>query len=89
MGAKTMYLLSILASLAIPGVPILGNLHQLKDKKPFKAFYAWAQKYGPIYTIKLGASTMVVINSSEIAKEVSKSNPSFTHQCAFYSVKRR
>jgi ent-kaurene oxidase len=55
---------------AIPGAPILGNLHQLKEKKPFKTFFEWTDKYGPIFTVKLGSKTMVVINSSEIAKEV-------------------
>lgn len=54
---------------AVPGVPLLGNLLQLSEKKPHKTFTAWAEKYGPIYTIKTGTDTMVVISSPEIAKE--------------------
>nr|WHO15132.1 cytochrome P450 18 [Alpinia oxyphylla] len=54
---------------AVPGLPLIGNLLQLKDKKPHQTFTKWAQIYGPIYTIKTGASTMVVLNSTEVAKE--------------------
>lgn len=56
---------------AIPGgLPVLGNLLQLTEKKPHRTFTAWAQKHGPIFTIKVGSITQVVINSSELAKEV-------------------
>lgn len=55
---------------AIPGVPVLGNLLQLKEKKPHKTFLNWVEKYGPIYSVKTGASTMVVLNSTDLAKEV-------------------
>lgn len=55
----------------VPGLPVVGNLLQLKEKKPHKTFTKWAEIYGPIYSIKTGASTMVVLNSAEVAKEVS------------------
>jgi len=41
---------------AVPGLPIVGNLLQLKEKKPHQTFTKWAEIYGPIYTIKTGAS---------------------------------
>jgi ent-kaurene oxidase len=53
----------------VPGLPVVGNLLQLKAKKPHKTFTKWAETYGPIYSIKTGASTMVVLNSAEVAKE--------------------
>ncbi|GJU12475.1 Ent-kaurene oxidase, chloroplastic-like protein [Tanacetum coccineum] len=53
----------------VPGVPLFGNLLQLKEKKPFKTFTKWAETYGPIYSIKTGATSMVVVNSSHLAKE--------------------
>ncbi|KAL8216159.1 hypothetical protein R6Q57_022996 [Mikania cordata] len=53
----------------VPGVPILGNLLQLKEKKPYMTFTKWAETYGPIYSIKTGATSMVVVSSNEIAKE--------------------
>lgn len=60
--------LSVVA--AVPGLPIIGNLLQLKEKKPHKTFARWAETYGPIYSIRTGANTLVVLNSSEVAKEV-------------------
>lgn len=54
---------------AVPGLPLIGNLHQLKEKKPHQTFAKWAEIYGPIYSIRTGYSTMVVINSAELAKE--------------------
>ena len=55
----------------VPGLPIIGNLLQLKEKKPHQTFAKWAEIYGPIYTIKTGASSVVVLNSAQVAKEVS------------------
>ncbi|CAH9111268.1 unnamed protein product [Cuscuta epithymum] len=54
---------------AIPGLPVLGNLLQLKEKKPHKTFLNWVEEYGPVYSIKTGATTLVVLNSTELAKE--------------------
>ncbi|KAI3504812.1 hypothetical protein L1887_26536 [Cichorium endivia] len=54
----------------VPGVPVLGNLLQLKEKKPYMTFTKWAEMYGPIYSIRTGATSMVVVSSSDIAKEV-------------------
>ena len=54
----------------VPGLPVIGNLLQMKEKKPHKTFLRWAEIYGPIYSIRTGASTVVVLNSANIAKEV-------------------
>nr|AYV88887.1 cytochrome P450 oxidase CYP701A56 [Polygala tenuifolia] len=53
----------------VPGLPVIGNLLQLKEKKPFIKFTEWSEQYGPIYSIKAGASTVVVLNSTNVAKE--------------------
>ncbi|CAA0819652.1 Ent-kaurene oxidase- chloroplastic [Striga hermonthica] len=53
----------------IPGLPVIGNLLQLRDKKPYKTFIRWAEKYGPIYSIRTGSKTIVVLNSVDVAKE--------------------
>lgn len=53
----------------VPGLPVLGNLLQLKEKKPHKTFTKWAKTYGPIYSIKIGSNRIVVLNSTEVAKE--------------------
>lgn len=65
------YLLLWCYHTAVPGLPIIGNLHQLKERKPHQTFARWAQVYGPIYTIRTGASSVAVLNSTEVAKEVS------------------
>lgn len=51
---------------------MIGNLLQMTEKKPHKTFTNWAETYGPIYSIKTGANTIVVLSSSELAKEVIK-----------------
>ncbi|BAT81578.1 Ent-kaurene oxidase [Vigna angularis] len=54
---------------AVPGLPIVGNLLQLKEKKPYKTFAQMAQKHGPIYSIRTGSSSIIVLNSTNLAKE--------------------
>jgi len=53
----------------VPGLPLIGNLYQLREKKPHKTFAKWSEIYGPIYTIRIGDSNVVVLNSTELAKE--------------------
>ncbi|KAI3863326.1 hypothetical protein MKX03_020141, partial [Papaver bracteatum] len=53
----------------VPGLPLIGNLLQLKDKIGHQIFANWAEIYGPIYSIKTGASTIVVLNSTDVVKE--------------------
>ncbi|KAI3959800.1 hypothetical protein MKW98_029837 [Papaver atlanticum] len=53
----------------VPGLPLIGNLLQLKDTITHELFANWAETYGPIYSIKAGASTIVVLNSSDVIKE--------------------
>ncbi|KAJ1410009.1 Cytochrome P450 [Sesbania bispinosa] len=48
---------------AVPGLPVIGNLLQLKERKPYKTFMQLAEKYGPIYSIRTGAYTLIVLNS--------------------------
>ncbi|XP_026398259.1 ent-kaurene oxidase, chloroplastic-like [Papaver somniferum] len=53
----------------VPGLPLIGNLLQLKDKILQHVFANWAEIHGPIYSIKAGATTIVVLNSTDVAKE--------------------
>ncbi|XP_026445293.1 ent-kaurene oxidase, chloroplastic-like [Papaver somniferum] len=61
----------------VPGLPLLGNLLQLKDKVTHHVFANWAEIYGPIYSIKAGASNIVVLNSTDFAKEAMVTKFSF------------
>ncbi|RZC47573.1 hypothetical protein C5167_040529 [Papaver somniferum] len=53
----------------VPGLPIIGNLRQLKNKKIHQILANWAEIYGPIYSIKVGAFTIVILNSTDVVKE--------------------
>ncbi|KAI3879039.1 hypothetical protein MKX03_019396 [Papaver bracteatum] len=57
---------------AVPGLPLIGNLLQLKDKIFHQTFANWAEIYGPIYSIKIGASTIVVLNNTDVVQEAMK-----------------
>jgi hypothetical protein len=48
--------------------PIVGNLIQL-GKRPFETLFKWSYEYGPIFQIKLGNQTVVVLNQTDIIRE--------------------
>jgi len=55
--------------------PILGHLPLMSaSKSPHRTLGALADKYGPIFTIKLGAKKALVINNWETAKECFTTN---------------
>ena len=52
-----------------PRIPIIGNFHQL-GSLPHQSFWRLSKKYGPIMLIRLGKLPLIVISSSEVAREV-------------------
>ncbi|KAK8611600.1 hypothetical protein V6N13_131647 [Hibiscus sabdariffa] len=51
-----------------PSLPILGHLHLLKP--PVHRFYhSLSQKYGPVFSLRLGSRLLVVVSSSTVAEE--------------------
>ncbi|XP_055813948.1 6,7,8-trihydroxycoumarin synthase-like [Solanum dulcamara] len=54
------------------GLPFIGNLHQFDSLTPHLYFWKLSKKYGKIFSLKLGSSTMVVVSSANLAKEVTK-----------------
>ncbi|WMV48392.1 hypothetical protein MTR67_041777 [Solanum verrucosum] len=54
------------------GLPFIGNLHQYDSLTPHLYFWKLSQKYGKIFLLKLGSSTMIVVSSANLAKEVMK-----------------
>ncbi|KAI3686710.1 hypothetical protein L1987_80400 [Smallanthus sonchifolius] len=55
--------------------PIIGHLHLLAGSQvPHKLLGSMADKFGPIFTIKLGVHRVLVVNSSEMAKECLTTN---------------
>ncbi|GLJ27828.1 hypothetical protein SUGI_0546180 [Cryptomeria japonica] len=58
-----------------PSWPIIGHLHLLRKKKPIHRILAsLSQSYGPIMHLQLGFRPVLVISSSELAKECFTAN---------------
>ncbi|KAD5508606.1 hypothetical protein E3N88_16309 [Mikania micrantha] len=50
--------------------PLIGHLHLLGgSQSPHKVLGTMAEKYGPIFTIKLGVHQALVVNNAELARE--------------------
>jgi cytochrome P450 len=52
-----------------PGLPILGNAHQL-GQQPHQQITTWARKYGEVYKIRLGWNDWYMICSPNACKEI-------------------
>ncbi|XP_015676190.1 cytochrome P450 2K6-like [Protobothrops mucrosquamatus] len=50
-------------------IPILGNLHMVDLKRPYRTMMELSKKYGPIFRIRLGFQEMVVLTGYETVKE--------------------
>nr|XP_032815065.1 steroid 21-hydroxylase-like [Petromyzon marinus] len=59
-------------SLRVPGprgVPLLGNVAELFRTDRHRHLAKLARRYGPVYSLRLGAHEMVVLNSAEVLRE--------------------
>ncbi|KAK3001565.1 hypothetical protein RJ639_021235 [Escallonia herrerae] len=61
-----------------PGLPFIGNLHQLDNSALHRHLWQLSKKYGPIMSLRLGIIPTLVISSARMAKEVFK-----THDLTF------
>lgn len=62
-------------------LPLVGNLLSL-DPELHTYFNRLAKSYGPIYRLKLGTKTAIIVASSAVAKEVLKDNDTtFANRC--------
>lgn len=52
-----------------PGLPIIGNMHQI-PRNPWKQFKEWHKIYGPIFWLKVGQMTIILIGSHQAAKDI-------------------
>ncbi|KAM6464182.1 cytochrome P450 2K4-like [Liasis olivaceus] len=50
-------------------IPILGNLHLMDLKRPYRTMIKLSKEYGPVFRIKLGFWEMVVLTGYETVKE--------------------
>ncbi|KAJ9603323.1 hypothetical protein H2200_012101 [Cladophialophora chaetospira] len=51
-------------------LPLIGNLHQLPKKDMHVQHLKWAQEYGPIFSLKLGSQTVIVLASGAMIKRL-------------------
>ncbi|KAL8229757.1 hypothetical protein R6Q57_014657 [Mikania cordata] len=59
-------------------LPIIGSIFKLGDK-PHHSLAALSKTYGPLMSLKLGSTTMIVVSSHEVAQELfSKHDNSFS-----------
>ncbi|XP_078721395.1 steroid 21-hydroxylase-like [Lampetra fluviatilis] len=59
-------------SLGVPGprgVPLLGNVAELFRTDRHRHLAQLARRHGPVYSLRLGAHEMVVLNSAEVLRE--------------------
>ncbi|XP_067170487.1 cytochrome P450 2H1-like [Apteryx mantelli] len=101
--AGTLVLLALLALLALwsgrprgrtlpPGplaLPVIGNLLQLRATDTCKAFRKLSEKYGPVFTLRLGSAPVVVLFGYDVVREVLVSrSEEFTDRGRFPSAEK-
>jgi len=62
----------------LPGpraLPLLGNLHQLKVSKIATILEGWADRYGPMYQLRLSGKPVLVVSNAEIVGSVFRQRP--------------
>ncbi|KAI7733769.1 hypothetical protein M8C21_015232 [Ambrosia artemisiifolia] len=57
-----------------PGLPIIGNLHQLDTSDLSDYLWRLSKRYGPLMSLRLGHVHTLVVSSAEMAKEIMKTN---------------
>ena len=55
-----------------PGLPFIGNLHQMDNSAPHRYLWQLSKQYGPLMSLRLGFVPTIVVSSAKIAKEVMK-----------------
>ncbi|XP_063296916.1 cytochrome P450 2K1-like [Pelobates fuscus] len=50
-------------------LPLIGNMHIINMKRPFKTMLELSEKYGSVFTIQMGIETMVVLCGYETVKD--------------------
>ncbi|XP_073442533.1 cytochrome P450 2K1-like isoform X2 [Dendrobates tinctorius] len=50
-------------------LPIIGNLHILNLKRPYKTFLELSKKYGPVFSVQIGSEKMVLLCGYETVKD--------------------
>ncbi|KAJ0527513.1 putative cytochrome P450 [Helianthus annuus] len=55
-----------------PGLPFIGNLHQINQSTLHTSLWQLSKSYGPIISLRFGFVPAIVVSSASLAKEVMK-----------------
>ncbi|XP_015273038.1 PREDICTED: cytochrome P450 2K1-like, partial [Gekko japonicus] len=50
-------------------LPLIGNLHLMDVKRPYRTMFKLSKQYGPVYSIQMGFQKMVVLTGYKTVKE--------------------
>ncbi|XP_014551819.1 hypothetical protein COCVIDRAFT_111850, partial [Bipolaris victoriae FI3] len=53
-----------------PTLPLIGNLHQIPNNNIHLQYQKWAKQYGPIFSLKLGQSTTIVLADGQVIHDL-------------------
>ncbi|KDQ16558.1 hypothetical protein BOTBODRAFT_252416 [Botryobasidium botryosum FD-172 SS1] len=53
-----------------PGIPFVGNIHDIENEVPLRSTHLLAQKYGPIFQLNILGNTMTWCNTHELIDEI-------------------
>lgn len=51
-------------------LPLIGNLHQAPTLLPWRTYHTWFQQWGPIISLQLGGSTVIILGSATAAHDL-------------------
>lgn len=60
---------------AAPGLPLLGNLHQLDPQHLHLTLEDWQRRLGALYTFRMGRQKVLVVSDSELAHTLLRDRP--------------
>ena len=58
-----------------PGLPIVGNLFQIRFDVLHRILEGWADRYGPIYQMRVGPHRMAVVSDPEVIRWMHRERP--------------
>ncbi|KAL3470344.1 cytochrome P450 [Aspergillus californicus] len=71
-----------------PGLPFIGNLHQISIRDPWIKLNEWQRQYGPLYTLRVGPYPVVVVGTFEASHDLfDKRGRIYSSRPQFRSVK--
>ncbi|KZL68134.1 cytochrome P450 [Colletotrichum tofieldiae] len=66
-----------------PTIPILGNAHLIPSEGFFSKLKEWGDQYGPVFSLKVGKSTMIVLNDRRAVHELLVSKGAYNNDRPF------